>query len=60
MTDTYRICEIRNPAADLVLGSTAADFSFPVRPTVSPYLGVLAKRGNDGSNIMHYQASKLD
>ncbi|MCU1701816.1 MAG: hypothetical protein JWR48_5798 [Mycobacterium sp.] len=60
MTVTYRILEGRQPAAGLVLGYVAADFSFPDRPTVRVYLGVLVKHTDDGWRIVHYQASKLD
>jgi uncharacterized protein (TIGR02246 family) len=59
MTVTYRVLETRRPATDLVLGYVQADFAFPDRPTVSVYLGVLVKDDN-GWNIVHYQASRLD
>src|SRR3981081_3016050 len=39
MTVTYRILEGRQPAAGLVLGYVAADFSFPARPPGSVYPG---------------------
>ena len=57
MTVAYRILETRRPATDLVLGYVAADFTFPDRPTVSLYIGVLVERGDDGWRIAHYQAS---
>jgi uncharacterized protein (TIGR02246 family) len=59
MTVVYSILESRRPADDLVLGYLTAEFSFPDRPTVSVYLGVLARR-DDGWRIAFYQASRLD
>jgi uncharacterized protein (TIGR02246 family) len=60
MTVAYRILETRRPAADLALGYLDADFTFPDRPTVSIYLGVLVTRDDDGWAIAFYEASKLD
>lgn len=58
MSVSYRILETRSPAADLVLGYLGADFSYPDRSTVSLHLGVLVERGNDGWQIVYYQASR--
>lgn len=60
MTVTYRLLETRRPAGDVVLGYVKADFAYPDWPTVSVYLGVLAKYADGGWRIAHYQASKLD
>jgi hypothetical protein len=60
MTVNYRILEGRQPAAGIVLGYVAADFSFPDRPTVSVYLGVVVRHADDGWRTVCYQASKLD
>jgi hypothetical protein len=60
MTVAYRILETRRPAADLALGYLDADFTFPDRPTVSIYLGVLITGDDDGWSIAFYEASQLD
>jgi uncharacterized protein (TIGR02246 family) len=60
MTVAYRILESRRPADDLALGYLSADFSFPDRPTVSVYLGVLVRNCDDGWSIAFYEASRLD
>ena len=60
MTVAYRILESRRPADDLAFGYLSADFSFPDRPTVSVYLGVLVSDCDDGWRIAFYQASRLD
>ena len=57
MTVSYRILETRRHAPDLVLGYLSADFSFPDRPPVNLYIGVLAMHNDDGWRIVHYQAS---
>jgi hypothetical protein len=59
MTAEYRILETRQPAANLVLGYLSVDFSFPDRPTLTVYLGVLVEQSADGGRISHYQVSRL-
>jgi uncharacterized protein (TIGR02246 family) len=59
MTVTYSVLETRRLADDLVLGYLSADFSFPDRPTVSVYLGVVARNENDDWRIAFYEASRL-
>jgi hypothetical protein len=59
MTVEYQVLETGTLADDLVLGYLSADFSFPDRPTVSIYLGVLVKNEDDHSRIAFYQASRL-
>ena len=60
MTAVYRILERRRLADDLVLGYLSVDFSFTDRPTLSVYLSVLVTHSPNGSQICHYQVSKLD
>ena len=60
MAVSYRILESRRPAPGVVVGYVSADFTFPDRPAMSLYIGVLAERGDDGWRIGHYQASRLD
>jgi uncharacterized protein (TIGR02246 family) len=57
MTVTYRILETRRPTEELVLGYVRADFAFPDGHTVGLHLGVLVTHDEDGSCILHYQAS---
>jgi hypothetical protein len=59
MTVVYSILESGRPADDLVLGYLSAEFSFPDRATVSVYLGVLARSGDEGWRIAFYQAARL-
>ena len=58
MTVTYTVLETRRLAENLVLGYLSADFSFPDRPTVSVYLGVVVKNDDDW-RIAFYEASRL-
>ena len=57
MTVTYRILETRRPTEELALGYVRADFAFPDGHTVGLHVGVLVTHDEDGSRILHYQAS---
>lgn len=59
MTVTYQVLESRSLTDDLELGYIKADFAFPEGATLGVYLGVLAKRRDNGWRIVYYQASKL-
>jgi uncharacterized protein (TIGR02246 family) len=59
MTVTYRVLETRRPTEELVLGYVRADFAFPDGSTLSLNIGVAVAHDN-GWNILHYQASRLD
>lgn len=59
MTAAYEVRETRRLAPDLVLGYLAVDFSFPDRPTLSAYLGVIARHVAGAWLIDHYQVSRL-
>lgn len=59
MTADYEILHTRRLADDLVLGYLSVDFAFADRPTLTVYLGVLAKKEPDGWFLDHYQVSKL-
>jgi uncharacterized protein (TIGR02246 family) len=60
MTADYEILETRRLADDLVLGYLRVLFAFTDRPTLTVYIGVLAKREPGGWFLDHYQVSKLD
>jgi len=60
MTADYEILESRRLAEDLVFGYLRVAFAFTDRPTVTVYIGVLAKKEADGWFLDHYQVSKLD
>lgn len=60
MTADYEILESRRLAEDLVLGYLRVAFAFTDRPTITVYLGVLAKQASDSWFLDHYQVSKLD
>jgi hypothetical protein len=59
MTAAYTIREARRLAPDLVLGYLTVDFSFTDRPTLTVYLGVIARHVADAWLIDHYQVSYL-
>ena len=60
MTADYEILESRRLADDLVLGYLSVDFAFTDRPTITVYIGVLARKEPAGWFLDHYQVSKLD
>ncbi len=60
MNVDYQILQARRLAPNQVLGYVHADFTFPDRPTVSVFLGVVVEHDQDGSSIAYYQASRLD
>jgi uncharacterized protein (TIGR02246 family) len=59
MTAAYTIREARRLAPGLVLGYLSVDFSFTDRPTLTVYLGVIARHVADTWLIDHYQVSYL-
>lgn len=60
MTAEYEILESRRLAEDLVFGYLRVAFAFTERPTITVYIGVLAKKESDSWLLDHYQVSKLD
>ncbi|MEN4449375.1 SgcJ/EcaC family oxidoreductase [Mycobacterium sp. SM3041] len=59
LTVDYRINEIREPAAGVVLAYTRADFTRPDGEVISLNLSVLVTRGDSGWQIAHYQVSPV-
>ena len=47
-------------AEGLVFGYLRMYFAFTDRPTITVYIGVLAKKESDSWFLDHYQVSKLD
>ena len=60
MTADYEILESRRPAEDLLLGYLRVRFAFADRPTLTVYIGVVARKESGGWFLDHYQVSKLD
>lgn len=59
LTVDYRIDEIREPAAGVVLAYARADFTRPDGSVLSLNLSVLVTQGDEGWQIAHYQVSPV-
>ena len=59
LTVDYRINEIREPAAGVVLAYTRADFTRPDGAVISLNLSVLVTQRDNGWQIAHYQVSPV-
>ncbi|MDX1881124.1 SgcJ/EcaC family oxidoreductase [Mycolicibacterium sp. 141076] len=59
LTVDYRINEIREPAAGVVLAYARADFTRPDGEVISLNLSVLVTQGDNGWQIAHYQVSQI-
>jgi uncharacterized protein (TIGR02246 family) len=57
LSPNYRVLETRQPAAGVVFGYVAVDFTFTDRETVPTLLGVLLTDVDDRWLIAHYQVS---
>jgi len=60
MTADYEILESRRLAEELVLGYLRVRFVFTDRPTLTVYIGVVARKESGGWLLDHYQVSKPD
>lgn len=59
LTVDYRINELREPVAGVVLAYARADFTRPGGEVTSLNLSVLVTRGDSGWQIAHYQVSPV-